>query len=232
MPLMTDLEPILFAGLVGFFSGFLISVPVGPVNLTIVNEGTQRGFLHAALISCGAVTMEVLYCLIAFTGFASFFEQGLIRAAMELISFVFLLFLGFKFLVARTVEAPTHLTNVTDRIEARIEERLDPHSAFMIGFVQVMANPGVLLFWVVLAANFMSRGWVGPTLTDRLGCVAGVTVGVGTWFLGLSWAASLGHAKLSDHTLLNMERCSGVVLLVVAVWHGIRLILSLARGTL
>ena len=50
---MSQLEPILSAGLVGFFSGFLISMPVGPVNLTIVNEGTQRGFLHAALISLG-----------------------------------------------------------------------------------------------------------------------------------------------------------------------------------
>jgi threonine/homoserine/homoserine lactone efflux protein len=229
---MSDLERILFAGLVGCFSGFLISMPVGPVNLTIVNEGAQRGFLHATLISLGAVSMEVLYCLIAFTGFASLFETGIIKAAMELVSFVFLLFLGFKFLVARTVEAPTHLTRVTDRLEARLEERLHPRSAFMTGFVQVMANPGVLLFWIVLAANFISRGWVGPGLLDRLGCVAGVTLGVSTWFLGLSWVASLGRARLSDATLLLLERSSGVALLILAVWHGVRLILSLARGTL
>lgn len=229
---MSQLEPFIFAGLVGFFSGFLISVPVGPVNLTIVNEGTQRGFLHAALISLGAVTMEVIYCLIAFTGFASLFETGVIKAAMELVSFVFLLFLGFKFLVARTVEAPTHLTNITDRIEARIEERLDPHSAFMTGFVQVMANPGVLLFWIILAANFISRGWVGPGMLDRLGCVAGVSLGVSVWFVGLSWVASLGRAQLSEQTLLTVERCSGVALLVVAVWHGVRLVLSLAQGTI
>ena len=229
---MSQFEPILFAGVVGFFSGFLISIPVGPVNLTIANEGAQRGFLYAALISLGAVSMEVVYCLIAFTGFATFFEKGIIKAAMELVSFVFLVFLGFKFLIARTVEAPTHLTRVTDRIEARIEARLDPHSAFMIGFVQVMANPGVLLFWIVLAANFMSRGWVGPSLLDRLGCVAGVTLGVGTWFIGLSWVAALGRARMSDRTLLIMERCSGVALLIVAAWHGVRLILSLAKGTI
>jgi threonine/homoserine/homoserine lactone efflux protein len=229
---MSEFEPILFAGVVGLFSGILISIPVGPVNLTIVNEGARRGFLYAALVSLGAVTMEVAYCLIAFTGFASFFQTGLVKAAMELVSFVFLLFLGFKFLVARTVEAPTHLTKATDRLEARIEERLDPHSAFMIGFVQVLANPGVLLFWIVLAANFISRGWVGPGLLDRLGCVAGVTIGVGSWFLGLAWIAARGRAKLSDSTLLLMERCSGVALLVLAAWHGIRLILSIAKGTL
>lgn len=229
---MPHLEPIVFAGLVGFFSGFLISVPVGPVNLTIVNEGTRRGFLYAALISLGAVSMEVIYCLIAFTGFASLFATGVIKAAMELVSFVFLLFLGFKFLVARTVEAPTHLTHFTDLIEERIEERMDPHSAFMTGFVQVMANPGVLLFWIVLAANFISRGWVGPGLPDRLGCVAGVTLGVSAWFMGLSWVASMGRARLSDRTLLTIERCSGVALLLVAAWHGVRLVLSLARGTI
>ena len=194
---MSQLEPILFAAIVGLFSGFLISVPVGPVNLTVVNEGARHGFLHAALIGLGAVTMEVIYCLIAFTGFASLFETGVIKAAMELVSFVFLLFLGFKFLVARTIEAPTHLSSMTDRLEARIEARLDPHSAFMTGFVQVMANPGVLLFWIVLAANFISRGWVGPGLLDRLGCVAGVTLGVATWFLGLSLFAGFGQAQLS-----------------------------------
>ncbi|MCU0770533.1 MAG: LysE family translocator [Verrucomicrobia bacterium] len=229
---MSGLEPIVLAALVGCFSGFLISMPVGPVNLTILNEGAQRGFLHAALISLGAVSMEVIYCLIAFTGFASLFEAGIIKAAMELVSFVFLVFLGFKFLVARTVEAPTHLTRVTDRIEARIEERLDPHSAFMTGFVQVMANPGVLLFWIILAANLISRGWVGPAAAERLACVAGVTLGVGGWFLGLSAAASLGRARFSEHALLQLERASGVALLILAAWHGIHLILSLARGAL
>lgn len=227
---MSNLEPILFAATVGFFSGFLISVPVGPVNLTIVNEGARRGFLHAVLISLGAVVMEVIYCLIAFTGFAAFFEQGIIKAAMELGSFVFLLFLGLKFLTARTLDAPTHLINATDRLEARIEAKLDPHSAFMTGFVRVMANPGVLLFWIIVAANLLSRGWVGAGLLDRLACVVGVMLGVSAWFLGLSTVTTLGHATLSDRTLLIMEKLSGVALLIVAAWHGVRLILSLADG--
>ncbi len=218
------------AALVGAISGFLISVPVGPVNLTIMNEGVQAGFLRAALISFGAVTMEVIYCLIAFTGFASFFEKGLVQSAMELVSFVFLLFLGFKFLLARTIEAPTHLTRATDRLEARIEARLHPHTAFMTGFVRVLANPGVLVFWIILAANFLSRGWVGAGLLDRLACVAGVTVGVTLWFVGLSWAAAAGRAHLSERGVLWMEKLSGVALLIMALWHGVRLVDRLATG--
>src|SRR6476660_975590 len=100
---MNDLQSILFAGLTGFLSGLLLSIPVGPINLTIMNEGARRGFYWAMMIGLGATTMEVIYCFIAFTGFSSFFSKGVIKAAMELFSFVFMLFLGVKFLMAKTV---------------------------------------------------------------------------------------------------------------------------------
>src|SRR5215467_8072611 len=104
--LPTDqIHDLLLAGLTGFISGLLLSIPVGPVNLTIMNEGARRGFKWASLIGLGATLMEVIYCAIAFTGFASFFEQGYIKAAMELFSFVFMLFLGMKFLIATSVPA-------------------------------------------------------------------------------------------------------------------------------
>src|SRR5579862_5194915 len=115
---MFSLPPILVAGLTGFLSGWLLSIPVGPINLTILNEGARRGFRWALLIGMGATTMEVIYCFIAFTGFASFFTRGYIKAAMELSSFVFLLFLGIKFLL--TKEGPSHvqLGAAVERIEA------------------------------------------------------------------------------------------------------------------
>src|SRR5579872_6404039 len=152
---MPEAPPILISALTGFVFGLLLSIPVGPVNLTIMNEGARRGFKRAALIGLGASLMEVLYCSLAFTGFASFFDQPFIKAAMELFSFVFMLGLGIKFLLAKSVPA-------AGRLEQRIEEKLHPHSAFMTGFVRVMGNPGVLLFWIFLALYFASHGWVQP----------------------------------------------------------------------
>src|SRR5437588_9048839 len=99
-------ETILLAGLTGFISGLLLSVPVGPVNLTIMNEGAGRGFYWAMMIGLGATTMEMIYCFIAFTGFASFFSKGVVKAGMELFSFVFMLFLGVKFLLTKSVNQP------------------------------------------------------------------------------------------------------------------------------
>src|SRR5437667_5312312 len=106
---MPELRSILIAALTGFISGFFLSIPVGPVNLTILNEGARRGFWWALLIGLGATVMEVIYCFIAFTGFASFFSGDYVKAAMELFSFVFMLFLGLRFLLAKSVEAPVPL---------------------------------------------------------------------------------------------------------------------------
>ena len=42
---------IIMAGLAGFFCALLFSsIPVGPINLTILNEGARRGFLWGLLI--------------------------------------------------------------------------------------------------------------------------------------------------------------------------------------
>ncbi|MCU0783587.1 MAG: LysE family translocator [Verrucomicrobia bacterium] len=226
---MFDLPPILIAGLTGFISGLLLSIPVGPVNLTIINEGARRGFFWALLIGAGASAMEVIYCTIAFTGFSSFFGNRVVKASMEVFSFVFMLFLGIKFLMAKTVAAPMHISNAADRIEERIEDRLHPHSAFMTGFVRVMGNPGVLLFWIILAANFMSREWVEPNLRGKLACVVGVALGTSLWFFGLSYGVSRGHGKFSEKTLLKMEHFSGAMLLGLGLIHGAHIAWQLAK---
>lgn len=218
---LLDIPPVPKAALTGFIWGLLLCIPVGPINLTIVNEGARRGFGWAAMIGAGAVVMESIYCALAFTGFASFFQKGLVKATMELVSFVFLLWLGLRFLMAKSVES-------SNKVEERIEERLKPHTAFMIGFVRVMGNPGVLLGWIILAANFISREWVAPTPESKSACVAGVAVGVGAWFMMLSYLVSFRKKKLSEKTLLRLEKGSGVVLLIAALLHGGQIIYQMA----
>lgn len=230
---MPELPPHLLAALTGFLAGFALCIPVGPVNITILNEGARRGFKWAALIGLGATAMEVIYCSIAFTGFASLFATGLIKALMEVFSVAFMLFLGVRFLVAKpgpVMEKIEHrMEKLEHRIEERIEEKLHPHSAFMIGFVRTLANPGVLLGWIVLGAIFIAKDWVKPTLEGKLYCLLGVAIGVGLWFTGLSWAISFGHKKFTEKTMLKMERISGISLIVCGLAQGIYLAMKLAK---
>jgi len=219
---MPDFSSYLVTALTGFVSGFLVSIPVGPINISIVNEGARRGFGWAFLIGLGATAMEVIYCAIAFAGFTQMFDSRWIKATMELVSFLLMLFLGVKYLLAHSLPATT-------RSIETFEHRLHPHTAFWTGFVRCLGNPGVLLFWITISATFVSHEWMDDTWKSKAACLGGVALGCFAWFTLLSYMVSRGHGKFSTNTLLRMSQFSGASVLLVALVTGARLIRLLAH---
>jgi threonine/homoserine/homoserine lactone efflux protein len=172
----------------------------------------------------------VIYCAIAFTSFAALFQKGMIKAAMEVFSFAFMLFLGVKFLLAKSVPKLDALEQrIEAKIEGGIERRFHPTSFFMTGFIRTMCNPGVLLCWVVFGTYFSSKGWVEPTQRGKLLCIAGVAGGVGLFLFALAWGAALGHGRFTDKTMRKIEIGSGIMLLALGVIHGINLAWHLSK---
>lgn len=227
---MAETHPVLLAALAGFVCALVFaSIPVGPINLTILNEGAQRGFRWALLIGLGASVMDTIYCAISFTGLSSFFDHGIVKATMQVFSFVFLLFLGFKFLLAQTVKVPTKLDATSEKLEASIEKKFHPHSAFMVGFVRVLGNLGVLLAWIILSANLMAHDWVDDSRNAKVACVFGVFTGTATWFVILSFGVSRGHGKFSEKTLLRFQHLSGLCLIIAGLFDGANIAWHLAK---
>jgi len=219
---MANFSDYLVPALTGFVSGFLVSIPVGPINISIVNEGARRGFVWAFLIGLGATIMEVIYCAIAFAGFTHLFDSRVVKATMELVSFLLMLFLGVKYLIAHSLPATT-------RSVESIEHHLHPHTAFWIGFVRCLGNPGVLLWWITISATFISHDWMDDTWQSKGMCLLGVTLGCFSWFTLLSFLVSRGHGRFSTNTLLRMSQFSGASLLIVSLVMGGRLVKLLAH---
>ena len=219
---MTNLSNYFIAAFTGFVSGFLVSIPVGPINISIVNEGARRGFGWAFLIGLGATIMEVIYCAIAFAGFTRLFDSRVVKATMELVSFLLMLFLGVKYLLAHSLPATT-------RSVESFEHRLHPHTAFWTGFVRCLGNPGVLLFWITISATFISHDWMDDTWQSKGTCLLGVTLGCFSWFTLLSSLVSRGHGRFSTSTLVRMSQFSGASLLIVSLVMGGRLVKLLAH---
>ena len=219
---MANLSDYLIAAFTGFVSGFLVSIPVGPINISIVNEGARRGFGWAFLIGLGATIMEVIYCAIAFAGFTHLFDSRVVKATMELVSFLLMMFLGVKYLIAHSLPATT-------RSVESIEHRLHPHTAFWTGFVRCLGNPGVLLFWITISATFISHDWMDDTWQSKGACLLGVTLGCFSWFTLLSSLVSRGHGRFSTSTLVRMSQFSGASLLIFALVIGGRLVKLLAH---
>lgn len=215
-------HPLLLALITGILSGFLVSIPVGPINLAVINESARRGAWAALMIGVGAVAMELVYVALSFAGSAQFLGSRMMRAVIELVSFLLMVFLGVRFLIAAKLEQSPHSVEV-------IEDRLHPHTAFMIGFVRVLGNPGVLLLWLTMAATFISHDWMDNTWSSKGVCIAGIAIGALCWFIILSYTVSLGHGKFSTRTLLALSHFSGACLLVIALVVAARLVMLLAR---
>jgi threonine/homoserine/homoserine lactone efflux protein len=219
---MDSFNLLLTSGLAGVISGFVVSIPVGPINITIINEGARRGFHWAFMISLGAMAMDLIYCGIAFAGFSGLFASRFMKAAMELLSFLFLIYLGIKYLLTASLPA------TTPTVEA-VEHKLHPHTAFWIGFVRVLGNPAVLLFWITVSATFISHDWIDNTFASKAVCVFGTFVGGLLWFILLSFLVAQGHGKFSTGALVRMAHISGAILLLAGLVIGYRLISMLAR---
>jgi threonine/homoserine/homoserine lactone efflux protein len=235
---MLEISPILLAMIAGLIGALIFSLcsVVGPVSLTILNEGTQRGFRWAALIGLGASVMDTVYCGISFSGLSSFFDHGVVKASMQLFTFVFLLVMGSKFLLAKTVKPPSPLNAASEKLEARLEQKFHPHSAFMTGFVRVMGNVGVLAAYILMAAYMMSnkalwtsQDWVQDRFATKAACVGGIFLGTNIWYLGLSFGASRGHGRFSEKTLLRLQQFSGICLILAALFNGLHIIYKLAQ---
>jgi threonine/homoserine/homoserine lactone efflux protein len=229
---MAETHPILLAALVGMGSALFLSMLPGPINLTILHEGPRRGFRWAFLIGFGAAVMDAIYCGVSFTGFSQFIDHGIVKASMQVLGFVFLLFIGFRFLMAKSVTMHTKLDEASEKIETSIEHKFHPHSAFMTGFVRVAANLGVLVAWVFVSAGLLAHDLVDETVFAKATCAFGVFLGATLWFLFISFVVSRGHGKFSEKTLLRLQHFSGLGLITTAVFEGAHVAWQLARHKL
>ena len=236
---MAEPNSLLLAGLTGFVCAVVFSCLPGPINLTILNEGAQRGFKWGFFIGLGATTMDVIYCSISFTGISQILDHGFAQTMMRVMGFAFLLFLGFKFLFSNSLAHPTSLDVAIEKLEERIEQKVHPHSAFATGFVRVAANLGVLGAWVVLSATllttkafFSAQEWVDDTIFAKAACVAGVFTGTLSWFFFWSFLVSRGHGKFSAKSLLRLQHVSGLCLIGTAIFEGAKIAWDLAKHKL
>jgi len=218
---MLDFDPLTAAG-IGLIAGFVAAMPGGPVNATIVGEAARKGFRWALFVAAGATVMEAGYCAAAFAGFAELFSTKWIRAAMELISFLLMVWLGVKYL--RGTPLPGE-----ERAERFVEVHFHPHTAFWTGFLRVLGNPGILLLWLTVSAPLLGSGWVCDSSNCKWSFIGGAATGGFAWFLLLGWSVSRGVGRFSAATMGRLSTASGILLLTVAAIVGSRLVMLLAK---
>ena len=198
------LQPLL----AGFIAGFVVSVPVGPVNLTVINQALRRGFGTAFLVGIGAMCAETVYASLMLWGHASILDAPRVVRAMRIIAVVVIAGMGIRYLLFKS-------ERVDDSADAarKLDERWHHPRSFFLGFGLTISNLMLVVVWATVVTLLSAHEWVIQTRASRMLCAMGVLGGGSTWFLLLAFFVSRAHRRVKDQTLTVLVRCCGVLFL-------------------
>jgi threonine/homoserine/homoserine lactone efflux protein len=195
----------------GSLCGFVVSVPVGPVNLTVINQALRKGFWIAFLAGLGGIFAECIYASLMLAGHSSILDKPSVVLVMRVVAVVAIALLGIRNLMTKPEKI--ELSAVTAQ---RVDERWHHPRSFLLGFILTISNLMLLLLWATLAAVLFARDWVQPDLANRTMCVVGVFCGGTLWFFLLAFFVSRAHRRVKPKTLTILVRACGVVFLLFA----------------
>jgi threonine/homoserine/homoserine lactone efflux protein len=198
--------------LVGGVFGFVVAIPVGPVNLTVVDNAVRKGFLSAFMAGVGAMVAETFYASLMLAGHSTILDRPPVAYAMQGVAVVVIGYLGIRSLLVKTDQFQERSAATAERVG----ERWHHPKSLLLGFILTISNLGLLLLWGALGSFLLAHEWIRPSLSSRTACAAGVFTGGVVWFFLLSFFVSRAHRRIKPRALMLLVRGCGIVFLVIA----------------
>ncbi len=196
-----------------------MSVPVGPVNLTVINQALRRGFGAAFLMGLGAIFAESLYASLMLWGHTSILDEPRVVLILRIVAVVVIAGLGARYLLFKTERL-----DVSEAAAQRLDERWHHPQSFFLGFALTITNFMLVVVWATIVTLLFAHEWVTRTRASRVLCIMGVLVGGTAWFFLVAFFVSRAHRRIKAGTLTLLVRSCGVVFLGFAALLAYKLI--------
>ncbi|MDB4953964.1 MAG: Lysine exporter protein [Myxococcales bacterium] len=195
---------------IGMLAGALTGVPIGPVNVAVIDAAYRHTFRRAFAVGLGGACADCLYAALGVLGVTPVLKNyPSVLTSIYAISGIVLLIYGF--LTARSQPvAPAHP-------DAPHVERATAHemwSGFTVGLALIVLNPAAIVTWVVIMGSS-----VFPEARPLEGvvCAIGVFIGSLSWFTLVAYLTQKGKHVLGEKAAW-IPRIVGVLLMVYAVY--------------
>ncbi|MCL5266983.1 MAG: LysE family transporter [Bacteroidetes bacterium] len=209
---------------VGLIVGMVISIPLGPINVTVISKGFKQGFRSAFGVGLGASAMDFLYCSATMLGLSAIVHRIEVNIIFQIIGFLLLAYLGIR--------------DVTTKVESFQYENFVPrggkfHSAFLVGVFMYVSNPTLVAFWIMLSGIIQSSGMLANGIDGVALFAFGVGSGTALWYYLLLKAISRKKGTFRAETLTVFSRISGYIMLSFCAYIGYELLVHfLQHGAL
>lgn len=137
------MSSIIFFYISTYFIGFLLCIPIGPVNLEVFHYSLRKKYTHAISIALGAAIGDSVWALSAFFGISPFRDKNVnLEWIFFLITAIITLLLG---LVA--LKDAKFIEKKGEQITTKLGKR--KRWSFLKGLLMVLVNPLGIVSWMI-----------------------------------------------------------------------------------
>ena len=192
----------------GIAIGALVSAPMGPIGMLIIQRTLSKGRWPAFFTGLGAGLSDLIYCLL--TGFCLSFVTGFIESHQVLIQIVGSIVLA-AFATYLFKKNPTRALKTADR------SALNYWGDFGSGFLLTVSNPLILFFIIGLFARF---NFVLPEyrIIHHIFAYLAIFGGAVLWWYGVTTLVHRLGKRINVRSLRIINRVIGLILFVMAVF--------------
>ena len=194
--------------LFGVAAGALTGVPIGPVNVAVIDAAYRHTLRRAIAVGMGGACADGLYSALGVLGVTPVLRTyPTVPPILYAVSGVVLLIYGF--LTARSQP----VTPAQNEAPKAAEPSREMWSGFTLGLALIVLNPAAIVTWVVIMGSIIPE----TTPINGIFCSLGVMVGSFGWFALVAYLTQKGKHVLGDKAAW-IPRVIGVALMVYAVY--------------
>lgn len=194
--------------LIGFAAGALTGVPIGPVNVAVIDAAYRHTMRRALAVGAGGAIADGLYCALGVAGVTPVLRANpSIPPVLYAVTGVVLFIYGFLTVRTRPVVPAAHEAAHT------VTNANETWAGFKIGITLIILNPAAVVTWVVIVGKFVPHA----TKLDGLITAAGVVVGSFLWFSLVAVLTQKGKSAFGEKALW-IPRAVGIALMLYSVY--------------
>jgi threonine/homoserine/homoserine lactone efflux protein len=191
---------------IGFFTGFVASIPLGPSGLESVSRSLSKGFREGFKVSLGAVSADIVYIIIINLGlFTIFTKNPKFHSLFWVVSGIVLIL-------------STKISSKSKNLDLKLEKSINRHSSngFLTGFLITFLNPTTPSLWIALSGTVFNV-WKHHGRIFFMLSISSMIIGSISWFCVLNFLVSRGFKKLNPNFANNTTKILDYFLLALGI---------------
>lgn len=206
----------MMALLIGLCIGFLMCIPIGPINVWVVNTQVKKGVANALSIAAGGSIMDFCYFFIIVSGLSLFDFPHNISILLQVLGIVFITVMGVKELF---FTKPQEVKEVDSEVKTKTII-----ASFFVGVILYTSNPTLIVTMTGLGAFVKSLNYFTFTRTNAFLLSFGLALGSFLWFVFLSFIVNRFKESIRTKYMKHLVKISGALMVALGTYMGARLV--------